>query len=326
MSEIAPFADARFAVDAAEDNTAASYAELLARLSQRSVAKHFEAYVDVPWDDPAYAIDVEDPRFALPPSDPLGGTDWYREQPIATRARIGVHMLAFSMKRGGVQFESVLKRGLLEFAVGLPNGAPEFRYVYHELTEEAHHALMFQEFVNRTGLDVPGLPGGWLWFSRKIAAFGRTFPEIFFFFVLAGEDSLDHLQRAALRDGDAMHPLVRRIVQIHVIEEARHLSFARAYLRQAVPRLSAAKRAMLRVRVPLILWNTARLQAALPKEIVAAYGIPPAVVRAAYRGNPALAAQVAESMRKLRDLCSELGLARSPYDRLWRRLGLWAEA
>src|SRR3989454_8600620 len=34
--------------------------------------------------------------------------------------------------------------------------SPEFRYVYHEVIEEAQHSLMFQEFVNRSGFDIPG--------------------------------------------------------------------------------------------------------------------------------------------------------------------------
>ena len=54
----------------------------------------------------------------------------------------------------------MLKRGLLEFASTLPNGAPEFRYAYHEIIEEAQHSLMFQEFVNRSGFDAAGAAGG----------------------------------------------------------------------------------------------------------------------------------------------------------------------
>ena len=37
---------------------------------------------------------------------------------------------------------------MLEFALKRPNGALEFRYAYHEAIEEAHHTLMFQEFVS----------------------------------------------------------------------------------------------------------------------------------------------------------------------------------
>ena len=57
----------------------------------------------------------------------------------------------------GLVFENILQRGLLEFAMTLPNDSTEFRYAYHEVIEEAQHTLMFQEFVNRSGLDADGL-------------------------------------------------------------------------------------------------------------------------------------------------------------------------
>ncbi len=67
-------------------------------------------------------------------------------------------MRAGKMKVGLI-FESILKRGLLKCAMTLPNGAPELRYAYHEVIEEAQHSLMFQEFVNRSRYDAPGLRG-----------------------------------------------------------------------------------------------------------------------------------------------------------------------
>src|SRR5262245_528889 len=119
-----------------------AYRRFLARLSHQSVVKHYDAYADIPWDDPAFAVDPEDPRFALSEDDPLGATTWYRQQPLPIRARIGLHMIA-NFARIGWQFESVLKRGLLEFALRLPDDAPEFRYCYHEVIEEAQHSLFF---------------------------------------------------------------------------------------------------------------------------------------------------------------------------------------
>ena len=93
----------------------------------------------------------------------------------------------------------MLKRGLLEFALALPNGAPEFRYAYHEVIEEAQHSLMFQEFVNRTGFDVPGLAVvGAARVAPRRDRIGRRFPALFFVFVLGGEDPIDHVQRTAL--------------------------------------------------------------------------------------------------------------------------------
>jgi hypothetical protein len=157
---------------AEEEQQLSSWEALLDRLNRQSVDRHFEAYRDVPWDDPEYALDPTDPRWELTADDPLGATDWYQAQPQVIRARIGLQMTAMAMK-AGLQFENVLKRGLLEYAIELPNGAPEFRYAYHELIEEAQHSLMFQEFVNRTGLEVGGLPRVGRWAARRVVKFGR---------------------------------------------------------------------------------------------------------------------------------------------------------
>ena len=135
-----------------------SYAALLARLSHQSVVKHFDAYADVDWDAPAHRIDADDPCWELSADHPLGGTAWYHAQPARVRTRIGLHLVASQVKLG-VEFERVLKQGLLDFASTLSDDAPEFRYVYHEVIEEAQHSLMFHELVQRTGLDVPGSAG-----------------------------------------------------------------------------------------------------------------------------------------------------------------------
>ena len=299
----------------------ASYRSLLERLSRQSVAKHYDAYLDIPWDDPAYALVDADPRWELPASDPLGATAWYQSLPQATRARFGIELIA-SFAKIGMQFENVLQRGLLEYAFQLPNGAPEYRYVMHEVIEEGQHSLMFQEFVNRTKLPIPGLPKLMQFGSRQVVRLARRFPELFFLFVLGGEDPIDYVQREQLRTGQFAHPLLRRISQVHITEEARHLSFARAYLRQHVPRLGALKRLALRVRTPLLFGQMGRIMMQPPASMVQRYQIPKAVLREAYRSETARS-QRAAALRKPRELCIELGIATPPFDALWRRMGIW---
>jgi hypothetical protein len=278
-----------------------TYADLVRRLSHQSVVKHFDAYADIDWDAPAMRIDPDDPRWELSAEDVLGGTAWYRAQPPGVRSRIGLHMMATFMKVG-LQFEGVLKRGLLEFALRLPNGAPEFRYAYHEVIEEAQHSLMFQEFVNRTGFDIPGLSWWQQLGARQVIRFGRTFPELFFVFVLGGEDPIDHVQRTALRSGREIHPLLRRVMQIHVTEEARHLCFARQYLREHVPQLGAVRRFVLSRRAPFILAVMAQLMMRPSGQIVRAYGIPRDVIREAYARNPVHRARTLDALAKVRAL------------------------
>ena len=299
-----------------------SFSELLARLSHLSVVKHFDAYADIDWDGEEFRIDPDDPRWALWLGEGLGATAWYQAQPPGVRSRLGLHLIASAMKVG-LEFESVLKRGLLEFASTLPNGALEFRYVYHEVIEEAQHSLMFQEFVNRSGLEVPGLPALMRFGSRQVARFGRTFPELFFIFVLGGEDPIDYVQRSVLRSGKEVHPLVRRIMQIHITEEARHICFAREYLRHHVPQLSVAGKLMLTVRAPMILATMAATMMRPSGYVVSHYGIPADVVAEAYTNNPQHRAHTLAALAKVRDLCRELAIVTPASAWFWQRLGIW---
>jgi hypothetical protein len=302
------------------DTTPSSYRALVDRLSRQSVEKHFDAYADVDWDAPEMQIDPADPRWELSDDDPVGQTDWYRALPQEERARIGLHRVVTAMKIG-VQFESVLKRGLLEWATRLPNGAPEFRYAYHEVIEEAQHSLMFQEFVNRSGFDPPGMPWHMRVGSRLVVGLGRRFPVLFFLFVLGGEDPIDYTQRRWLRRDDS-HPLLARIMRIHVTEEARHLSFARHYLRHQVPQLGRLRRFELSVAAPLLLGEMARQMLHPSAELRKAHGASRRALKQQVSSRDARRF-VRDSLGKVRRLCIELGLVNGFTRRLWIGQGIW---
>jgi hypothetical protein len=303
-----------------QTDAATSYRALVDRLSRQSVEKHFDAYADVAWDAPEMQIDPADPRWELGEDDPVGQTQWYRELPQEERARIGLHRVVTAMKIG-VQFESVLKRGLLEWATRLPNGAPEFRYAYHEVIEEAQHSLMFQEFVNRSGFDPPGLPWHLRVGSRAVVRLGRRFPPLFFLFVLGGEDPIDYTQRRWLRQGGS-HPLLERIMRIHVTEEARHLSFARHYLRHRVPELGRLRRMVLSVAAPLLLGEMARQMLHPSAELRKAHGVPRRRLKREVSSRESRR-YVRDSLGKVRRLCIDLGLVTPLTRRLWIGQGIW---
>jgi hypothetical protein len=296
---------------------------MVGRLNRLSVERHFDAYADIDWDDAALALDPADPRFELPAVDPLRHTDWYAAQPPADRARLGCYRWAACMKTGW-HFENLLQRGLLRHAFELRNGAPEFRYLHHEIIEESQHTLMFQEFVNRSGFPVRGMP----WILRRLAEtfvvpLARVFPTLFFLFVLGGEDPVDHLQRRVLADPDTtLHPLVERIMRIHTTEEARHLSFARKYLQRTVPELGFFRRLHLAVIAPLVLGIMARLMLLPSGDLVRHFAVPGDVVRAANR-TPAGRQLLKDSVAKTRKLFVELGLITPVSKTLWKAVGLW---
>jgi len=299
------------------------FAVMVGRLNKLSVERHFDAYADIDWDDPAFAIDPADPRFELTGIDPLRYTDWYAALTPEQRAAVGCHRWAACMKTGW-HFENLLQRGLLRHAFALPNGAPEFRYLHHEIIEESQHTLMFQEFVNRSGLPVRGMP----YALRKLAEWvvvplSRMFPTLFFLFVLGGEDPVDHLQRNVLGDPDTeLHPLVERIMRIHTTEEARHLSFARHYLHRTVPQLGMLRRTELALVAPLVLGIMARLMLWPTGDLIRHNHVPRPVVRQA-NASPRGRQLLKDSVGKTRRLFVELGLITPLSKALWKAVGLW---
>jgi hypothetical protein len=184
---------------------------------------------------------------------------------------------------------------------------------------------MFQEFVDRSGLSSPGLTGFDAFGARFVPRLGRVFPELFFLFVLGGEAPIDFVQRRTLARKAALHPLLRRIMRIHVTEEARHLSFARHYLKNRVPQLSALKRLRLSIATPLILGEMARLMLKPSKQMIRTYDIPQSVIDEAYTNNEEFRLDAAKSLTKVRRLCRELGLITPVTKRLWMARGIWLE-
>ena len=297
-----------------------SYEALIARLSRQSVTKRYECYRDIDWDAPDYRIDRADPRWQLLPSDPLGGSAWYQALPADERARLGLYRVATFMKVG-LQFENVLSQGLLRFALSRTEQSPEQRYAYHEIIEESHHSMMFAEFVRRTGFQIPGLARMWLRLDRFVVAMGDRFPELFFVFVLGGEDPIDHAQRITLAARDDLHPLLKRMTQIHITEEARHLCFARSYLREYVPKLSSRKRAVLAMAAPAVLRLMSELMLRPPPSLVREFQIPKSVVDQVFEGNVEYRALTFASLAKVYTLMDELGLVTPRTARWWRSLG-----
>lgn len=246
------------AADPKASGVSDSFLRLAERLATASVRVRWEAHRDVVWDSPEMIVDGDDPRWELPRWDPMGASPWYLDQPPGRRAAIGLHRTTVLLK-AVIEFETRLQQGLLLYAAGLPNRHPAFRYVYHEISEEAQHTMMFQELIDRSGFDPqPEAPGGSS-DPQLIATLADEPHAMFFLRTLAGEESFDHLQRRLLRTGP-LHPLMAQISRIHCAEEARHLSFARAFVKDQVPRLTDRQRRVLAYQAPVMIdWIVGRV-------------------------------------------------------------------
>ncbi|MFC4128237.1 AurF N-oxygenase family protein [Nocardia rhizosphaerae] len=298
------------------------YRDALATLSQGSVDRHFDPYLDIDWDSPELALDPNDVRWVLSPDvDPLGATQWYRDQPLDKQIAIGRWRTANAVKVGAA-FESILIRGMMQYVMKLPNGSPEFRYCLHEMTEECNHIQMFQELVNRIGIDVPGMRPVFKAMSPLIGVAGGYAHTILFIGILAGEEPIDHYQKAVIREGATMPPLVLRTMEIHIAEEARHISFAGEFLALHIGRMGTFNRGVCSVAFPLAMrWLASEIMAP-PRSFAKEFDIPREVIEQAFWKSEHSRKILSGYFADMRKLTEELGLMNPVARRLWRALGI----
>lgn len=294
-----------------------AFHDTLRTLSQASVDQHFDAFTDIDWENPDFAVDQHDERWILPEVDVLGATEWYQALPREEQIRVGLYRQA-NIVKVGLQFEQILISGLMAYNFNLENGNPEFRYSTHEATEECHHTQMFQEFVNRSGMNPAG-GSKRLHAIAPVAYFAaKSLPVAFFFGVLAGEEPIDHVQKTILRTQDDQHPLLRRIMQIHVAEEARHIGFAHQYLQHYTPQLSRRQRGLLSVTVPVIMRLLCDDILVPSKQAQRDMGIPDEVVKELWWDRPDAGKFLRDLFGDVRMLADDAGLMNRASRRVWR--------
>ncbi|GAA1481511.1 diiron oxygenase [Gordonia sinesedis] len=305
--------------DKSED---ADYTQVLDDLASASVHRNFDPYIDIDWDAPEMAVVPNDPRWILSYEvDPIGRSAWYQSLPQEKQIRIGMWRQA-NVAKVGLQFESILIRGLMQYSFKLRNGAQEFRYTTHESKEECNHTLMFQELVNRIGMDVPGAKVGYRLISPIVPLFSTIWPNIFYFGVLGGEEPIDHLQKDFLRTRSNLHPAMAAVMQLHVAEEARHISFAHHHLRKTIPAKSRLQRFVLSLMFPLTMRVLLGAIMVPPRQFEREFDVPRDVMKEIFwraEESKRVRRNVFGDVRMLGEQCGMM----NPVSRLlWRVLGI----
>ncbi|MFT3659865.1 MAG: diiron oxygenase [Gordonia sp. (in: high G+C Gram-positive bacteria)] len=306
--------------------TEADYDQIVEDLSAASVHCNFDPYVHIAWDAPEMAIVPNDERWVLDPEvDPVGKHSWYKAQPIEKQIAMGMWRQS-NVAKVGLQFESILIRGLLQYASKLKNGDKRFRYVTHESKEECNHTLMFQEMVNRIGIDVPGMPRWLRIIDPLIPLFSTLTPSVFFFGVLAGEEPIDHLQKDFLRAGANVHPVMAAVMELHVAEEARHISFAHHHLRETIPSRTKPTKFALSLAMPLAMRILCGAIAKPPSDFPKEFDIPQDVWKEMFWESEDSSRFLVDVFGDVRMLAEQCDLMNPVSRRLWKSLGIYGRS
>jgi hypothetical protein len=258
-----------------------------------------------------WSLPIDDSAFHLPPELlPLYGSPAWDAMDGAERIAYSRHETG-ALCGAGIWFENVLMQVVLRHLADMPVTDPAHRYLLVEVADECRHSMMFGEYLRRAGTPAycPTLSPHFL---SDEAPGARA---VSYLLILAVEELLDFMNRATMRD-ERVHPTSRAIARLHVLEEARHVSFAKTYLAELLPTLSDEDRTVVADAAPVLV------------EVVADLSVDPAVYEhlgiagglEMARANPHHRSTIVSGLAKLTTFLTEIGVIDDAHRAAWGAL------
>lgn len=189
------------------------------RLLDSSEQLSYDPVEEVDWETP---LDT-DYHGASPEWSTLYGTSYWADM-TPERQRELTRQEAASVASTGIWFEMILQQMVLRDFYAKDPTDPAFQWALTEIADECRHSIMFARGAAK--LRAPAYRP-----RRFVVELGRVFKatatgEAAYAAILVAEEVLDVMQRDWMRD-ERVAPFVRTINNIHVVEESRHMKFAR---------------------------------------------------------------------------------------------------
>jgi hypothetical protein len=278
------------------------------RLLRSSLDHSFEPSTDIDW-----AAPLVEGLWGIPQHrSSLYGTDLWESLTEEQRRTLTIHEVC-SVARIGLWFEIILMQMLLRYAYDRDPRRRHIQYALTEIADECRHSIMFATMTERYG--VPDYAPRRL--THNLGRLFKTFGAgpAMFAGTLFVEEVLDQFQRESMHD-ETVQPLIRTVNKIHVIEEARHVRYAREELVRIMPKVNRLQRELGRYFSARIACVVARNL--VHPEVYRSVGIDPEVGRKAALANPNWQSSLRWSARKLVPFLREQGIIGGPTELLWR--------
>jgi hypothetical protein len=279
------------------------------RLLKSAARQSYDPDVDLDWDAP----EVEGLWAMQPERMSLYGTDLWERLTDEQRKELSKHEVA-SIASVGLWFEIVLMQVLLKEVYRSDPTDARTHFLLTEIADECRHSTMFGRAIGAHGVPAYGP-------RPQIRRLAKIFPLIArgagaYASILIGEEPVDRWQREQMVD-ERVQPLIRMVSRIHVLEEARHVTFAREELERSVSRMGRTER---------LFHQTVTAQAAfvmmrslVHPDVYAAVGIDPREGRRAALGNESYRNTIAWMGEKVMPYLQEQGMVGGGYNRkVWR--------
>lgn len=279
-----------------------------ARLLRSSAKNSYDPHVDIDWAAPL----AEGKAFMPLERVSLYGTDLWTKLTPEQRIELSKHEMA-SIMSVGLWFEIALMHLLARYVFDLDARTEHAQYALTEIGDETRHSVMFARTAERLGVPRYGVPKV-VHRAAKVFAATAAGPSMFAS-ILVAEETTDRLQRAMM-DDDGIQPLIRAVNRIHVVEEARHVRFAKEEVLRTTPRLTRASLRRHRVRTALVAFGV--IDSMVDPRIYRSVGISPREGRAAALANPHFQDTRRWMAEKIVPFLRDAGLIGGRSEGIWR--------
>ena len=284
------------------------------RLLRSSARMSYDPDVDLDWDAPL----AEGLWFMQPERLSLYGTAMWDRLTDEQRIELSRHEVA-SIASVGLWFELILMQMMARELYDADHTSDRTHYALTEMGDECRHSIMFGRAIARCGVPAYGP-------SAHVHRLGRGFKAVAsgvsaYASILVAEEILDRWQRELMRD-ERVQPLIRMVSRVHVLEEARHMTFAREEVERAVPTLSRASLALHRTLTAQTGFMVARTL--VNPQVYAAVGLDPREARRQALGNPHYQETLAWMGERVLSFLDDQGLIGAAQRPVWRRSMLMA--
>ncbi|KUL49213.1 MULTISPECIES: AurF N-oxygenase family protein [unclassified Streptomyces] len=284
------------------------------RLLESSAKHSFDPDRDLDWDAP-----LEEGKWFWPPElVSLYDTPMWKRMSEEQRFDLARHEAA-SLASLGIWFEVILMQLLVRHIYDKSLTSAHVRYALTEIADECRHSMMFARMIHKGG--APAYPVSRL--DHNLARVLKTVSTTpgSFACTLLGEEILDWMQRLTFPD-ERVQTLVRGVTRIHVVEEARHVRYAREELRRQMATAPRWERQL----TSLSAGEAARVfsVAFVNPEVYTNVGLDRRAAVAQVKASGHRREVMQAGAKRLTDFLDDIGLMQGLGRRLWRSSGLLA--
>ncbi|WP_447039975.1 AurF N-oxygenase family protein [Streptomyces sp. DSM 118878] len=288
--------------------------QVAVRLLESSARNSFDPDRDLDWEAP-----LEEGKWFWPPElVSLYDTPMWKRMSEEQRFDLARHEAA-ALTSLGIWFEIILMQLLVRHIYDKSVTSAHVRYALTEIADECRHSMMFARVIEKSG--APTYPVTRLHHNlARVLKTVSTTPGSFAC-TLLGEEILDWMQRLTFPD-ERVQTLVRGVTRIHVVEEARHVRYAREELRRQMVTAPRWERELTRVSSG----EAARVfsLAFVNPEVYTNVGLNRAEAVAQVRASGHRREVMQSGAKRLTDFLDDIGVLRGVGRRLWRSSGLLA--